>query len=91
MKIAKLKINGRETAAFAIPRGFVLVERINEEKRSFWETDAEKLINGPDLAMLNRWYMAGGRAIIENISRKFVIPPEEAEVAGEIFLTEDER
>lgn len=91
MKIAKIKIDGRETAAFVIPRGYVPIERVNEEKRSFWETDADKLINGPDLPMLNKWYMAGGRGIIENLSRKFVIPPEEAETAGEIYLTEDEK
>lgn len=91
MKIARLKYDGKESAAFVIPRGFVLLESFNEEKRSFWSTDFDELINGPDLAMLNKWYMAGGRGIVENLSRKFVIPPEEGEVIGDIFVTEDEK
>ncbi|MEG1912354.1 MAG: hypothetical protein RR091_07720 [Cloacibacillus sp.] len=90
MKLAKIKHNGTEETAFVISRGFVGLARFNEEKRAFWETDFERLINGPDLAMLNRWYMAGGRSIVENISRKFIVPAEEACVVGEIFATEDE-
>ncbi|MDO5115835.1 MAG: hypothetical protein Q4D58_07045 [Synergistaceae bacterium] len=92
MKLAtiKMKKDGKEYAAFVIPRGFVTLERFNEEKRSDWPTSLDALLAGGQVELLNRWYMAGGGRIVENMSRRLITAPEEAELVGELYVTEDE-
>ena len=90
MKIATIKSGGSESAAVVIPRGYVRLDVFNEEKRTEWPTVLDELVSSGEAERLNRWYLAGGKAVLANISRTFVVPQEEAEVIGEIFKTEDE-
>ena len=90
MKLVTIRNNGKEVAAVVIERGFVRIDTLNEEKRSDWPERLEELVSGGQAELLNRWYLAGGRTILENISRKLIVTPEAAEVVGEVYKTADE-
>ncbi len=90
MKLVTIRNNGKEVAAVVIERGFVRIDTLNEEKRSDWPERLEELVSSGQAELLNRWYLAGGRTVLENISRKLIVTPEAAEVIGEVYKTADE-
>lgn len=90
MKLVTIRSKGSEGAAVVIKRGFVMIATLNEEKRSDWPEDLEKLVESGQAEMLDRWYLAGGRTILENMSRRLIVTPEEAEIVSEVYQTADE-
>lgn len=82
MRIVRIKSGGSESAAIEISSGFVRLDVLNEEKRTAWPEDFEELVYGGEGAALARWYEAGGETLLENISRRFVVPREKAEITG---------
>ncbi len=90
MKLVTIRSKGSEGAAVVIERGFVRIATLNEEKRSDWPEDLERLVASGQAEMLDRWYLAGGRTILENMSRRLIIPFEDAEVLGEVYGTDDD-
>ncbi len=90
MKLVTIRSKGSEGAAVVIERGFVRIATLNEENRSDWPEDLERLVASGQAEMLDRWYLAGGRTILENMSRRLIIPFEDAEVLGEVYGTDDD-
>ena len=85
MKVVKIKSDGFEGAAIETERGFVMIKALNEEKRSEWPENYEDYLSGGKAAPLVRWYEAGGASLLENISRRFVIQREKAEITDGPF------
>ncbi|MCF0248109.1 MAG: hypothetical protein HUJ86_05810, partial [Synergistes sp.] len=81
MRLVTLKINGGETAGVKTKKGVVLIERINEEMKSAWETDILSLIQTGDLSEMTEWYNNGGR---EEIEKTDAIPYEKC-VFGPLY------
>ena len=90
MKLVTIRSKGSEGAAVVIERGFVRIATLNEEKRSDWPEDLERLVESGQAELLDRWYLAGGRTILENMSRRLIVTPEEAEIVSEVYQTADE-
>lgn len=88
MKLASLLIDGKAAAAIVIPRGYVLLETLNGVKRTEWPTELEALKKSSELPHLIRWYNAGGKTIVENLSRKLIVETEAAEPTGEVYTAE---
>lgn len=82
MKLVTIEYRGRSSAAVVIERGYVALDILNEEKRSDWPTDMKKLVESGDVARLASWYRAGGKTILENMSRALIVTREEAEIKG---------
>lgn len=90
MKLVTIRSRGTEAAAVMIERGFVRIDTLNEEKRSSWPETLEELVGSGQAELLNRWYLAGGRTVLENMSRRLIVTPDEAEITGEVYQTADE-
>ena len=88
MKLVTIEYRGRRSAAVAVERGYVALDMLNEEKRSDWPTELEKLVASGDAARLASWYRAGGKTILENMSRALIVPREEARETGEPYETD---
>lgn len=89
MKLVTIEYRGRRSAAVVIERGYVALDMLNEEKRSDWPTELEKLVASGDAARLASWCRAGGKTILENMSRALIVAPDEARETGEVYETED--
>ena len=90
MKLVTIEYRGRRSVAVVIiARGYVALDILNEEKRSDWPTDMKKLVESGDSARLASWYRAGGKTILENMSRALIVAPDEARETGEVYETED--
>lgn len=85
MKLVTIEYRGRRSAAVVIKRGYVALDMLNEEKRSDWPVSLDKLISSGEAERLAVWYAAGGRAILENMSRALIVPHEEARETGESY------
>ena len=85
MKLVTIEYRGRRSAAVVIARGYVALDILNEEKRSDWPTDMKKLVESGDAS----WYRAGGKTILENMSRALIVAPDEARETGETYETAD--
>lgn len=91
MKLVTIRSRGTEAAAVMIERGFVRIDTLNEEKRSSWPETLGELVGSGQAELLNRWYLAGGRTVLENMSRRLIVTPDEAEITGEVYQTADEK
>ena len=89
MKLVTIEYRGRRSAAVVIERGYVALDMLTEEKRSDWPTELEKLVASGDAARLASWYRAGGKTILENMSRALIVAPDEARETGETYETAD--
>ena len=49
----------------------------------------KKLVESGDAARLASWYRAGGKTILENMSRALIVAPDEARETGETYETAD--
>ncbi len=83
MKLVTIEYRGKRSAAVAVERGYVALDMLNEEKRSDWPTILEKLVASGDAARFASWYRAGGKSVLENMSRALIVTCEEAVVEGE--------
>lgn len=88
MKLVTIEYRGRRSAAVVIARGYVALDILNEEKRSDWPTDLDRLVSSGDAARLASWYRAGGKTILENMSRALIVRREEAAETGEMLEIE---
>lgn len=79
MQIVSIKSNGTECAAIITERGYVRIDVLNEEKRSFWPESFDVLKNSPELPRLLTWYDAGGKTVLHNFSSKLIVPRAQAE------------
>ncbi len=89
MKLVTIEYRGRRSAAVVTERGYAALDMLNEEKRSDWPTELEKLIESGDAARLASWYRAGGKGILENMSRVLIVTREEARETGDMYETAD--
>ena len=89
MKLATIEYRGRRSVAVVIARGYVAFDVLNEEKRSDWPTEMDRLVESGDAARFASWYRAGGKTLLENMSRTLIVPPDEARETGEVYETED--
>ncbi len=62
MKLATLRLPDTETAALVLPEGILPLTGLNQRLNHCWPTDLLTLITSGELAGLNAWYRAGGRA-----------------------------
>lgn len=76
MKLATVKINGRELGAIVGAQGLVLIETINAAEGANWSTELFELIRLGELELLTEWYGSGGK---EKLAQLDAIPFEEAE------------
>ena len=89
MKLATIEYRGRRSVAVVIARGYVALDVLNEEKRSDWPTEMDRLVESGDAARFASWYRAGGKTLLENMSRTLIVAPDEARETGETYETED--
>ena len=89
MKLATIEYRGRRSVAVVIARGYVALDVLNEEKRSDWPTEMGRLVDSGDAARFASWYRAGGKTLLENMSRTLIVPPDEVRETGEVYETED--
>ena len=89
MKLVTIEYRGRRSAAVVIARGYVALDVLNEEKRSDWPTEMGRLVDSGDAARFASWYRAGGKTLLENMSRALIVAPDEARETGEVYETED--
>ncbi|MES2695747.1 MAG: fumarylacetoacetate hydrolase family protein [Verrucomicrobiota bacterium] len=80
MKLATLRRNGSEQAALVLPEGLLPLEVLNQRLQRQWPTDVFALIASGELAKLNDWFRAGGRAECATL-RADLIAPESASFA----------
>ena len=90
MELASIKADGKVTAAIITDRGYVCLETLNELKRTAWPVELKQLVEGPELRHLLTWYNAGGKAVVDNINRRYLVEKDKAELTGEPFCTEEE-
>ena len=89
INLLTIEYRGRRSAAVVIARGYVALDVWNEEKRSDGPTDMKKLVEIGDAARLASWFCAGGKTILENMSRALIVAPDEARETGEVYEAED--
>ena len=68
MRVATIKMQGRETAVIVTAGGLLLLEELNRLSGSSWPTDLFTLIVSGQLAVLQRWYQGEGQAEIEQLA-----------------------
>ena len=64
MRLATVKVNGREIAGIVTETGIVLVETLNEKTGSAWSCELFDIICKGEVPKLNDWYKKGGREIL---------------------------
>ncbi len=78
MRLATIKLNGRETASIVTLAGLVPLSTVNEHTGEIWATDMFEMITSGQLESLTNWYRAGGKAKIEAMP---AIPSDQAQFA----------
>ncbi|MDO5115822.1 MAG: fumarylacetoacetate hydrolase family protein [Synergistaceae bacterium] len=66
MRLATVKVNGKETGGVVTRNGIILIKTINEKKRIQWAENLFCLICEGQLVELNKWYLSGGKDELES-------------------------
>jgi 2-keto-4-pentenoate hydratase/2-oxohepta-3-ene-1,7-dioic acid hydratase in catechol pathway len=61
MKLATIRLGGREEAAIVLPKGILPITVLNARLGAGWRDDLLALISTGQLGKLNDWYCSGGR------------------------------
>lgn len=67
MRLATIKLNGREVAGIVTEKGILPIERLNAAKGLAWAEDLLSMIRKQQVPGLTAWYNAGGREELETI------------------------
>jgi len=68
MRLATLKMEGREKSAIATPHGLIPLAAVNRRFDRTWPTDTLELITSGGLKDLTAWYIATGRQALETMT-----------------------
>lgn len=68
MRLATIKLNGKEIAGVVTSKGVLPIEAINGYKGTAWKTEMYELICAGQVKGLTAWYNAGGKEEVEAIS-----------------------
>ena len=68
MRLATLKMEGREKSAVATPHGLIPLAAVNRRFDRTWPTDTLELITSGGLKDLTAWYIATGRQALETMT-----------------------
>ena len=82
MRLATIKLDGRETAGIVTVKGVLPIACLNAAKGTVWKEDLFDLIETQQLKTLTKWYNDGGKEELESIPG--VIPEEEV-VYGPLY------
>ncbi len=91
MKLVEIEYRGRRSAAVVTERGYVALDILNAEKRTDWPTELSRLAASGDAARLCAWYAAGGKMILENMSRTLIVKRGEARETGDVLEIKTDR
>lgn len=69
MRLATIRLGGRETAGIVTGEGIVPVRALNEAKGMDWQTQLFDLIESGELSSMTDWYNEGGRAVVESLDQ----------------------
>lgn len=61
MKLASVKVDGREKACINTSFGYLLLEQINKHLQHHWPTDMWSLLQSGELENLKNWYRSDGK------------------------------
>jgi len=75
MRLATIKLNGRETAGIVTAKGIYPIVALNENRGTCWKTEMLELIRAGEIPRLTAWYNEGGREELETLQG--VIPAHE--------------
>ncbi|MGD9640569.1 MAG: fumarylacetoacetate hydrolase family protein [Synergistaceae bacterium] len=67
MRLATIKKDNKEIAAFVTSKGLVPVEELNKKTGSSWETQFFDLICNEKIPRLTKWYKSGGKEELEEM------------------------
>ena len=78
MRIATIKLNGKEVSGIETGKGLCLLSAVNEATGSSWKETAWDLIQAGQVKPLTAWYNAGGKETVEALE---CLPAEELNYA----------
>lgn len=67
MRLATIKLGGRETAGIVTKEGILPIRTLNEAKGMDWKMQLFDLIDSGELADLTEWYNGSGKAAVESL------------------------
>ena len=67
MRLATIRLGGRETAGIVTKEGILPIQVLNEAKGMDWKTQLFDLIDSGELADLTDWYNGSGKAVCESL------------------------
>jgi 2-keto-4-pentenoate hydratase/2-oxohepta-3-ene-1,7-dioic acid hydratase in catechol pathway len=82
MRLATIKLNGKETAGIVTKTGVLPIACLNACKGTAWKEDLFDLIAAQELKPLTAWYNDGGKEELESVPG---VIPEEAVVYGPLY------
>jgi hypothetical protein len=75
MRLATIRLGGRETAGIVTKEGILPIQALNEAKGMDWKTQLFDLIDSGELADLTDWYNGSGKAAVESLDEAIPFEP----------------
>lgn len=67
MRLATIKLEGKEVASLVTEKGMIPISTLNEKLNKKWSSDMFQIINSEDLDDMKKWYVSGGREEAEEM------------------------
>lgn len=80
MRLSTIRLNGAEIISIVAACGLVPITAVNQTLEKSWPTDMLELIQSGQLEAMNAWYLAGGKAELEQLA-EFAVAKSAAEYA----------
>ena len=75
MRLATIKLGGKEIAGIVMEKGVMPIAAVNAAKGTAWKEEMYELICAGQVPGLTDWYNAGGKAELESI--RGLVPQEQ--------------